>query len=211
MVRLALPGLVMVEAECLAFEVLTLAASYFGTTHLAAQSVLATLTCITFQYVFSNQDPPLRPSHISRHIYWDCFMVHKLDIPPPPTSIQTTLTPTQNPLPNQHSRLDPHSKSNRSDSPRRCQNHSASGRLRRHLRRPIQCHTPLIAPKLHPPTLHQRRRRDRARRQDPPPVRRVPALRRPRRLLQWRPARARQAGGRRVRAVVLLLCGRDAD
>ena len=53
MVRLALPGLVMVEAECLAFEVLTLAASYFGTSYLAAQSVLSTLTCITFQYVFS--------------------------------------------------------------------------------------------------------------------------------------------------------------
>ena len=41
MVRLALPGLVMIEAEVLAFEILTLAASYFGTTHLAAQSVLA--------------------------------------------------------------------------------------------------------------------------------------------------------------------------
>lgn len=27
----------MVEAECLAFEILTLAASYFGTSHLAAQ------------------------------------------------------------------------------------------------------------------------------------------------------------------------------
>ncbi len=52
MVRLALPGLLMVEAEVLAFEILTLAASYFGTTHLAAQSVLSTLTCITFQYVF---------------------------------------------------------------------------------------------------------------------------------------------------------------
>jgi len=37
MVRLALPGLLMVEAECLAFEILTLAASYFGTSHLAAQ------------------------------------------------------------------------------------------------------------------------------------------------------------------------------
>ena len=53
MVRLALPGLVMVEAEVLAFEILTLAASYFGTSHLAAQSVLSTLTCLTFQYVSS--------------------------------------------------------------------------------------------------------------------------------------------------------------
>jgi len=41
MIRLALPGLLMVEAECLAFEILTLAASYFGTSHLAAQVRIA--------------------------------------------------------------------------------------------------------------------------------------------------------------------------
>lgn len=58
MVRLALPGLVMVEAECLAFEILTLAASYFGTTHLAAQSVLSTITTFTFQYVLSKSKVP---------------------------------------------------------------------------------------------------------------------------------------------------------
>lgn len=52
MVKLALPGLVMVEAEFLAFEILTLASSYFGTTHLAAQSILGTLTAITFQFPF---------------------------------------------------------------------------------------------------------------------------------------------------------------
>lgn len=52
MIRLALPGLLMVEAEFLAFEILTLASSYFSTTHLAAQSILATLTGITFQIPF---------------------------------------------------------------------------------------------------------------------------------------------------------------
>ena len=52
MVKLALPGLVMVEAEVLAFEILTLAASYFGTAHLAAQSVLSTLTTLTFNIPF---------------------------------------------------------------------------------------------------------------------------------------------------------------
>lgn len=52
MIRLALPGLLMVEAECLAFEALTLASSYFGTTHLAAQSVLATLVTMTWQIPF---------------------------------------------------------------------------------------------------------------------------------------------------------------
>lgn len=52
MIRLALPGLLMVEAECLAFEILTLASSYFGTSHLAAQSVLANLTALTWQIPF---------------------------------------------------------------------------------------------------------------------------------------------------------------
>lgn len=52
MIRLALPGLVMVEAECLAFEVLTLASTYLGTTPLAAQSVLGTISSITFQIPF---------------------------------------------------------------------------------------------------------------------------------------------------------------
>ncbi|PGH18420.1 hypothetical protein AJ79_00489 [Helicocarpus griseus UAMH5409] len=52
MVRLALPGFLMVEAEVLAFEILTLAASYFGTTALAAQSVLSTISSITFQIPF---------------------------------------------------------------------------------------------------------------------------------------------------------------
>ena len=49
MIRLAVPGLVVVEAEYFAFEVLTLAASYFGAAPLAAQSVLGTIIGITFQ------------------------------------------------------------------------------------------------------------------------------------------------------------------
>ncbi|KAF2396634.1 MATE efflux family protein [Trichodelitschia bisporula] len=52
MIRLALPGLVMVLAEFLAFEILTLAASWLSSTHLAAQSVLSTLTALTFQIPF---------------------------------------------------------------------------------------------------------------------------------------------------------------
>jgi MATE family multidrug resistance protein len=52
MVRLALPGLLMVEAEYLAFEALTLASTALGTTHLAAQTVLVTLTSITYQIPF---------------------------------------------------------------------------------------------------------------------------------------------------------------
>ncbi|KAK9422536.1 putative Transporter [Seiridium unicorne] len=52
MVKLALPGMIMVVAEWLAFEVLTLASSQFGTNYLAAQSILMTLTATTFQLPF---------------------------------------------------------------------------------------------------------------------------------------------------------------
>ena len=52
MIKLAIPGLIMVEAEVLAFEVLTFAAARFGVTALAAQSVLATVSSVTFQLPF---------------------------------------------------------------------------------------------------------------------------------------------------------------
>jgi multidrug resistance protein, MATE family len=52
MIKLAIPGLVMIEAECLAFEILTFASSYFGQEILAAQSVLATVSSLTFQIPF---------------------------------------------------------------------------------------------------------------------------------------------------------------
>jgi multidrug resistance protein, MATE family len=52
MVRLAIPGLLMVLAEYLAFEILTLAASWISSTHLAAQSVLTTLSILTCQVAF---------------------------------------------------------------------------------------------------------------------------------------------------------------
>ncbi|KXJ92171.1 MATE efflux family protein [Microdochium bolleyi] len=52
MVRLALPGMIMVEAEWLAFEILTLATSQFGADYLAAQSILVSLTSATFQIPF---------------------------------------------------------------------------------------------------------------------------------------------------------------
>lgn len=52
MVRLALPGLLMVLAEYLAFEILTLSASFISAEHLAAQSVLSTICSLTFQIPF---------------------------------------------------------------------------------------------------------------------------------------------------------------
>lgn len=42
----------MILAEFLAFEILTLAASYLSGTHLAAQSVLSTIAALTFQLPF---------------------------------------------------------------------------------------------------------------------------------------------------------------
>src|SRR5436190_10535745 len=50
MIRLALPGLMMLEAEVLAFEITTLTCSYFGTTTLASHAVLATIATITFNF-----------------------------------------------------------------------------------------------------------------------------------------------------------------
>ncbi|CAO2654671.1 Nn.00g114040.m01.CDS01 [Neocucurbitaria sp. VM-36] len=52
MIKLALPGLVMVLAEFMAFEILTLSSSWLGPTELAAQSVLGSITGITFQIPF---------------------------------------------------------------------------------------------------------------------------------------------------------------
>ncbi|KAG9253413.1 tyrosyl-DNA phosphodiesterase-domain-containing protein [Emericellopsis atlantica] len=52
MVRLALPGMVMVEAEWMAFEIMTLLASRFGSEYLAAQSAVATLGTIAYQLPF---------------------------------------------------------------------------------------------------------------------------------------------------------------
>ena len=52
MIRLAIPGLLMVLAEYLAFEILTLSASWISSTHLAAQSVLTTISVLTCQIAF---------------------------------------------------------------------------------------------------------------------------------------------------------------
>ncbi|KAH8659033.1 mate-domain-containing protein, partial [Ilyonectria robusta] len=52
MIRLAIPGMIMVEAEWLAFEIMTVISSRFGTEYLAAQSILITLTTISYQILF---------------------------------------------------------------------------------------------------------------------------------------------------------------
>lgn len=52
MIRLSIPGMIMVEAEWFAFEILTLACGQFGPIHLATQSILMTITSTTFQIPF---------------------------------------------------------------------------------------------------------------------------------------------------------------
>lgn len=53
LVGLAIPGLVMLEAEFLAFEILTLMASYLGTLELAAQSIATCMALLTYQVPFA--------------------------------------------------------------------------------------------------------------------------------------------------------------
>lgn len=53
MIKLSLPGIIMVEAEWLAFDILTFSASYISTAHLAAQSVIMTLAVAIYHIPFS--------------------------------------------------------------------------------------------------------------------------------------------------------------
>lgn len=53
LISLAIPGLIMLEAEFLAFEILTLLASYLGTIELAAQSIGSTMASLTYQVPFA--------------------------------------------------------------------------------------------------------------------------------------------------------------
>lgn len=50
MIKLALPGMAMILAEWLAFEILTLSASWISTSHLAAQAILGVVCGFTFQF-----------------------------------------------------------------------------------------------------------------------------------------------------------------
>lgn len=53
MLRFAVPGVVMVEAEYLAFEILTILAAAFGTNSLAAQSIASNVGSLAFQLPFA--------------------------------------------------------------------------------------------------------------------------------------------------------------
>ncbi len=53
MIKLAASGIIMIEAEWMAYEILTLAASRLGKNELAAQSVVTTISGLVFQFPFS--------------------------------------------------------------------------------------------------------------------------------------------------------------
>lgn len=53
LIRLAFPGVVMVEAEFFAYEVMTLGSSYLGTTALAAQKILASIVSLAYEIPFA--------------------------------------------------------------------------------------------------------------------------------------------------------------
>lgn len=53
MFRLAIPGFIMIEAEFLAYEILTFVSTQFGSAALAAQAVLTTVTSLTYQIPFA--------------------------------------------------------------------------------------------------------------------------------------------------------------
>lgn len=53
MIKLSIPGVLMVEAEWLAFEIITFTASTFGTEALAAQSIVSTTCVLLYQIPFA--------------------------------------------------------------------------------------------------------------------------------------------------------------
>lgn len=53
MIELALPGVIMVEAEFLGFEIITIMASNLGTAELAAQSIVSSICALAYQVPFA--------------------------------------------------------------------------------------------------------------------------------------------------------------
>ncbi|KAF3039348.1 hypothetical protein E8E12_005193 [Didymella heteroderae] len=53
MAKLAIPGIIMVETEWLAFDILTFSSSYLSTAHLAAQSIVMTMAVAIYHVPFS--------------------------------------------------------------------------------------------------------------------------------------------------------------
>jgi hypothetical protein len=182
MIKLAIPGLLMVEAEFLAFEILTLASSYFSTTHLAAQSVLATITGITFQIPFPMSiAASTRVANLIGATLTDAAKTSAKVASLPNITFNSSLLT-----------LKPGIRHIRS-------------------RRSLKCNPSLRSPQIPPPTLHQRRRRNQTCRSCPTHLRRLPTLRRSCRQRKRPPPWSRSSRNWRLREPLLLLCYCHAD
>ncbi|CDH12797.1 uncharacterized protein ZBAI_04583 [Zygosaccharomyces bailii ISA1307] len=82
LIRLAGPGIIMIEAEFLAFESLTLLAARFDTTELASQAVAASVQSITFQIPFAVSIAASNriSTHVGRGNVHDCVMATRTSL-----------------------------------------------------------------------------------------------------------------------------------
>lgn len=82
MFNLALPGIIMVEAEFLGFEILTVFASRIGTAPLGAQSIVATVASLAYQVPFSiSVSTSTRVANfIGASLYKSCIITCKVSL-----------------------------------------------------------------------------------------------------------------------------------
>lgn len=82
MFNLALPGILMVEAEFLGFEILTIFASHLGSSALGAQSIISTVASLTYQVPFSlSVSTSTRVANfIGASLYESCIITCKVSL-----------------------------------------------------------------------------------------------------------------------------------
>lgn len=82
MFNLALPGIIMVEAEFLGFEILTIFASRIGTAPLGAQSIVSTVASLAYQVPFSiSVSTSTRVANfIGASLYKSCIITCKVSL-----------------------------------------------------------------------------------------------------------------------------------
>ncbi|CEP62042.1 Erc1p LALA0_S04e06436g [Lachancea lanzarotensis] len=82
MFSLALPGVIMVEAEFLGFELLTIFASHLGTNELGAQSIVSTVASLAYQIPFSiSISTSTRVANfIGASLYQNCIVTCKVSL-----------------------------------------------------------------------------------------------------------------------------------
>lgn len=82
MFSLALPGIIMVEAEFLGFEILTVFASHLGTNELAAQSIISTVASLAYQIPFaiSISTSTRVANFVGASLYKSCVITCKISL-----------------------------------------------------------------------------------------------------------------------------------